>query len=812
MMKEPRTLFLSYAHEDELLCKKLEVHLSGLKRERLISIWHARQIAPGAEWSHEIESRLNEAAVIILLVSPDFIASDYCYEREMQRALERHKRGEAQVIPIILRDCDWQATPLSNLQCLPRDGQPVTLWKDLDQVFRAIVQEIRCVMKGQATSSSAPLSSRDRQGRLRLLKRVRQIWIEGVMEHSLPCTAPLPLTLQERSDALSNSLDQDVQEARLPSRLLPADTSIVQVYDNAEGELLILGRAGSGKTTLLLELTRTLLERAEKAEGLPMPVVFPLASWTKETQQLRLWMVEELSAKYDVPREIGQHWIETNQILPLLDGLDEVAKEVRAACVQQINDYRQWCQDRYGRSPIVVCCRSQAYAALSKHAKRASRVKLKLLDAVGIRPLTDEQINAYLEQIGESAKALKQALSTDVELHRLALQPLMLRVLTLAYQGVATEQVLMSETNHEKKRHIIFAKYVESMFDRRKKVTRWKREQFICGLAFLAKQMQQHNLVVFSVEQLQPTWLTDSWRMRYQLSIRLLCGLIFGVLGGVIFGIFYGAASGLTSGLFGGLIFGLISGVCSGLIGVLSFGIKPAEVLAWSWKKAWSGMVPGLFGGLILGLISGPIFGLFSGLFSEPHFWLILNIFASLLGRLFFGLAYGLFFGLLVGLISGLSGRQLPKRLSPSPNEGIWRSGKNGLIFWLVSGLLLGLLSGLVFGFGFGLTFGMVLGGVLEPLVDLWAGLTFGLFFGLPLGLFFGLEAFVKHFILRFFLSRQGDLPWDLIPFLDQAAERSLLLKAGGSYVFLHRLLLDYFASLDESTVPMSSISSEDET
>src|SRR5437588_4771006 len=99
----PVSIFYSYAREDEALRNKLEKHLSLLQRQGSIVTWYDRQIIPGTDWAHDIDSHLNQASIILLLISPDFLASDYCYNIEMQRALERHKVGEARVIPIILR-------------------------------------------------------------------------------------------------------------------------------------------------------------------------------------------------------------------------------------------------------------------------------------------------------------------------------------------------------------------------------------------------------------------------------------------------------------------------------------------------------------------------------------------------------------------------------------------------------------------------------------------------------------------------------------------------------------------------------------
>src|SRR5271157_300886 len=123
----PVKIFFCYAHEDEALLNKLKRHLRPLQRQGLIDVWHDRDISAGTEWEQEIRTHLNEAQIILLLVSPDFIDSDYCYSIEMRRALERHDRGEAYVIPVILRHIHWQGV-LGKLQALPTDGKPVKSW------------------------------------------------------------------------------------------------------------------------------------------------------------------------------------------------------------------------------------------------------------------------------------------------------------------------------------------------------------------------------------------------------------------------------------------------------------------------------------------------------------------------------------------------------------------------------------------------------------------------------------------------------------------------------------------------------------
>lgn len=144
---EPMELFYSYAHEDEKYCGILEKWLTLLMREKIISTWYDRKINAGNEWAHEIDKHLNTAQIILLLASPDFIASDYCYLIEMKKALRRHKRGEARVIPVILRPVELKHTPFGKIQALPSNGKPITNWPsrddNFDDAFHDVAEGIR---------------------------------------------------------------------------------------------------------------------------------------------------------------------------------------------------------------------------------------------------------------------------------------------------------------------------------------------------------------------------------------------------------------------------------------------------------------------------------------------------------------------------------------------------------------------------------------------------------------------------------------------------------------------------------------------
>lgn len=136
-------VFFSYAHEDEELRDELAKHLKLLERQGVITSWYDREITAGSDWAGKIDGHLETAQVILLLISADFLASDYCYDVEMKRAMERHETREAIVIPVILREVDWQGAQFGKLQALPKNAAPVTNWENRDRAFADIARGIR---------------------------------------------------------------------------------------------------------------------------------------------------------------------------------------------------------------------------------------------------------------------------------------------------------------------------------------------------------------------------------------------------------------------------------------------------------------------------------------------------------------------------------------------------------------------------------------------------------------------------------------------------------------------------------------------
>lgn len=145
------TLFFSYSHKDEPFRNELETHLTLLRRQGVISSWHDRRITAGSDIDQTISAELESSKVILLLVSANFLASDYCYEKEMKRALDRHQNGTATVIPVILHPCDWQSAPFGNLRATPTDGKAISMYANQHEAFAIVAKDVRKTVEALKT-------------------------------------------------------------------------------------------------------------------------------------------------------------------------------------------------------------------------------------------------------------------------------------------------------------------------------------------------------------------------------------------------------------------------------------------------------------------------------------------------------------------------------------------------------------------------------------------------------------------------------------------------------------------------------------
>lgn len=629
------------------------------------------------------------------------------------------------------------------------------------------------------------------RNRANVIANVKESWIKGVYENNLQTAARIELELQDFPEALARP-NWHLRLQATQSRAISSNTPIRQIFDESGQALLILGDPGSGKTFTMLELVDALLKEVKPENDKPLPVVLNLSSWARERKPLEEWIVADLKQQYQLAEKVTHAWVEHEQLALMLDGLDEVDESHRDNCADTINSFKE----EHG-CPLVVCSRTKDYDQLAS--------RLNLTRAIEIQELTDKQIDDFLSNPGLQLQAVRETILSDTDLRDLATTPLILNVMTLAYRGLKKEDLPKLASIEGRRKHL-FNTYIRRMFVRRPLPIRngFTQHQALGWLTYLARQLHRRSETKLLIENLQLDWLPQRDHRRYWV----LNGVLGGLLGGLSFGLFFGLF-GLFFGVFGGLLVGL--GLLGGLLGGLFLGLFFG--------------VFGLFSGVLVGLLSGFSVRLFGGLFDavsrgqlvfglpnvrpvDSIAWhpprresfgkaLVIGLLFGLFTRLSFGLftrlSYGLinieYNGLFVGLLSGLFGGlafliresfvPVESLQQNMPNRGIRHSIKNviryTIIFGLFGGLSVGLFDGVPSGLGFGL-FG-------------------GLFFGLtsPAG-----EAVIRHYTLRWMLHQGKYLPLTLVLFLETMKDRILLRRVGGGYIFLHRMLLEHFASLSD--------------
>ncbi|NET56147.1 MAG: NACHT domain-containing protein [Symploca sp. SIO2E6] len=326
------------------------------------------------------------------------------------------------------------------------------------------------------------------------------------------------------------------------------DTDIVEFFDKREihGKLLILGKPGSGKTTLLVKLAQELVCRAKEDSQHPIPVLLNLSSWKEDKQSIQDWLIEELKLKYGVHRDLGQKWVTEQEIIPLLDGLDELAGPRQLKCVEKINQFLfGWA------NPLVVCSRSEEYSLYPE--------LLGLNNSLELQPFTEEQVWQYLQTTGNSE--LSEVIRGDAELQQLATTPLFLTIIVLSAEEIYWDR-WQEFSSAEERLEYLFAAYIRRMLCRPYRGKKPEEELTMYWLSWLAQRLIEENQTEFLIERVQPYWIKKE---RQKLFYRLISGLTLGLIGGLIVWPILGLKFGLMVWLIYGLILELIFGLMEGL-------------------------------------------------------------------------------------------------------------------------------------------------------------------------------------------------------------------------------------------------------
>ena len=572
----------------------------------------------------------------------------------------------------------------------------------------------------------------DLSNREAMLQKVHHNWIVGVLDDALHNVEAFPIELGHATPgAVLKHID-------FGDYTLPDTRGIFGMFDDMKRELLILGAPGSGKTILMLQLARDLLTEAQHDETKPIPVVFNLSSWAAKHEAFDRWVVEQLRTTYQIPRKIAEDWIANERLLLLLDGLDEVARGYRGACVDTINRFRS----TYQSINMVICSRIDEYEALQQEFQA-----LHVRCAIQLQPLSPEQIAVYTQ--GRELEGLRSVMESDSELATMAATPFLLNTMVYSYWNEA-EIGLRLEPDQARRDHLL-GHYVKMQLAQGAADNHTPPYITRRYLAWLAKHMVESSMTVFHIESIHAAWLpARSLHHLYRWGSGLMTGLIV-----LLVGIWIDEP-----------LVGLLSGLVVASYVIMNPHIQPVESISWHLNRG------GLAGGLIVGLV----LGLSGTLYDGPGIELLLG----LLGGILFGLSVGFLFGIHTG--SSIDTRSFP-------NQGLRRTAMNALQIALIFGISVGLFAALSGGLATNWTRGPDFALNTGQLAGVLIGLTFG-----------GGQQVSKHIILRFLLARSGVAPLNYARFLDYAVDRRLMRRVGGGYIFIHRELQDYFASLEQPT------------
>lgn len=343
---------------------------------------------------------------------------------------------------------------------------------------------------GQFSAKQATqLTKSDYAQRRILLNKVKSFWIEGLLKPSLQSDAAISLELKDRPDVIA-----DLSEG-IESLLVQLDDSFDELHNTQICEemgrgrtLLILGEPGSGKTIAILQLAQRLIERSEQNLALPIPVVFNLSSWAKARKPVVDWLIDELREHYQVPRVLGKSWLQ-QQLILLLDGLDEVRAEHRNACVSALNEFI----GLFPQTEVAVCSRVRDYENLDNRLQTSS--------ALCLQPLSSKQVYQFLDSVGGPLSGLKMLLSSDVKAEQFAQTPLILSLMSVAYQGWSVERLIPQLCSAPDRRKRLLDAYIEQRIEQGA-TSEYSKRNVLRYLSWLASRMVREKRTIFLIERI----------------------------------------------------------------------------------------------------------------------------------------------------------------------------------------------------------------------------------------------------------------------------------------------------------------------
>ncbi|CBN54431.1 MULTISPECIES: NACHT domain-containing protein [Kamptonema] len=392
---------------------------------------------------------------------------------------------------------------------------------------------------------------REKSSREKLLDEVKRE-VKAGRSQSLHKAVLVNLHADKPPQQFRRSWDIDLKIGSRPSVQVPQKAGIMQLFDRMGGKLVILGAVGAGKTTTLRELAAKLVNRAENDANLPCPVLLNLASRKDDSRAIADWVIEQIHLKYNIPVNISQQWLAQQQLLPLLDGLDEIEGERHENLIQSINKFIEDFQPNH----LVICSSFESY--------KKCQNRFRLQAAILLKPLTQTQIREYL--IAARSRELWYNIEREPELLKLAKTPLLLSLLTLAYEEILIESWKRLPSTEAQRQYLLNA-YIRRQMTREinqqwyPKGKEPRPEQIRYWLVWLAKKLETENLTEFSVAKITSSWLqTEQQQQICLIGVIVITGLILSLTAGIV-----GAIVATIFELSSGIIFGIIAACISGL-------------------------------------------------------------------------------------------------------------------------------------------------------------------------------------------------------------------------------------------------------
>lgn len=583
-----------------------------------------------------------------------------------------------------------------------------------------------------------------------LRRAVRRFWVIGGLCSSLHNELMIRMGIQQERRVMYPSLwNMTYQQADLDVQTFDDTDALLDAFNQSGQQMVILGADGGGKTTALLQIAEELSEPNE--EGIQLvPVVFNLATWSNKFPRLLNWLIHELIETYHMPKEAAQTWIQNNELLVLLDGLDEVAEAQRVSCVWEINEFHQ--NHAVG---IAVTCSDSVYEALDTPINFNGTLRLD--------PYTPEQIVDYIDDAEEQLAGMSQLLTHNSELTNLAITPLYLTILSLIHSEqpeLLTD--LPRRPNRTPREHLLDLYIWQMLRSTPRELAASESggvmpylgsdDKSMKWLRWLATRMGKGNQSLFQIENVQRTAFIGPLLNPVRMLASWLMVVLFVIAVGSLFWL---AGFPPVAGFLFGAFFAYILRAESILKEPRSLLANFEQLRNRRWRALFR-FAPLLFFAMfivganlvVLGLIAVVMIVIIWFLFGDAH--------------------------------------TVHPQVHQRPNQGTWLS----LYTALTAGASIALLAGLALG----IVYLMARGQFLQ-------GAFIGLVLGVAGALFCGLYRGIVHLVARMLLNFSNRVPWKYSRFLDYAASRLLLRKIGGSYTFAHPILREHIANLSDSDI-----------